>query len=687
MLTIKSPITLTCSPVMTHNYTAFEERLQANYQLMQATVEPSDFLHLVSAPPEIYLGEGGMTQLLQDTDIYHIKDVQLELINNMINRIVLMEEGVLTYQDQVFISTMLRKLGIQNVDTFIRQVQNLKEEAVNTEELINLYWNHSDEIRELSLQYQEEEKQKEDKSTEEDEKEEMVLNLHQQIMDRLQTAAIYQEIRNFNTEYRRADTYLSKEELNLGEQALLAQNMLLTQLQNITHFEQEPLVYQHINTYEFASEPEEVLSTEKITKQLTEASLLNVIDRIFTVRLPQIINKEETWYPVTSLLYKVADDTIERFTQYHSQNRYNLYQTGKYAGDTIYNQNTNINVNENGTLETREYRSDHQWNTNEKNEQLEFNWNVTEEQYEENRTEQNIRLQNEINQINQRNIENQRKLLSMLVEPQEEEKNIPDYERTRREALRALSSPKDVIMEFRETVEGMEQKTETVNQEFNEILSPATREIFKTLAEYRKNPQRAVEQGLVRENADGELIRDLMYKERQMEQKIRESSTQNTEHVTDHLEYLEHTDVRHDETEQILQNSEFRHDITNKVVEQFKHTPESVHVKNVLDQTVDHIEFVHKMQEHTIDDEVLEEIINQNRNFRQQITEVNQVENIERVHENHVQTTQVREIDSQAENIARMVQQGVRSQIGSLSDQVYQRLEKRLSDERMRRGR
>ena len=119
MLTIKSPISLTCSPIMTHNYTAFEERLTANYQLMQANVEATDFLHLVSAPPEIYLGEGGMTQLLQDTDIYNIQDIKFDLINNMINRIVLMEEGTLTYQDQVFISAMLRKIGVHNVDEFI----------------------------------------------------------------------------------------------------------------------------------------------------------------------------------------------------------------------------------------------------------------------------------------------------------------------------------------------------------------------------------------------------------------------------------------------------------------------------------------------------------------------------------------------------------------------------------------
>ena len=65
MLTVKSPISLVINRPIGQGYDSFGQRILGNYQLLQTNLEAEDFLHLVTAPPEIYFGEGGMTQLLK----------------------------------------------------------------------------------------------------------------------------------------------------------------------------------------------------------------------------------------------------------------------------------------------------------------------------------------------------------------------------------------------------------------------------------------------------------------------------------------------------------------------------------------------------------------------------------------------------------------------------------------------
>ena len=50
----------------------------------------------------------------------------------------------------------------------------------------------------------------------------------------------------------------------------------------------------------------------------------------------------------------------------------------------------------------------------------------------------------------------------------------------------------------------------------------------------------------------------------------------------------------------------------------------------------------------------------------------------------HQQTQQV--VNRETEDITEMIQKGVRQQMGALSEQIYSRLEKRLQNEKKRRG-
>ena len=117
MLTIHTPIGLTVNPSILKMNDNFTERLMGNYQIIGNGLEPEDMLHFLSEPPELYLAEGGMTSLIENTKIYENQNLKLDVINNVLNRILVSDTYQMTYQDQVFIESVLKKMGIFEIFT------------------------------------------------------------------------------------------------------------------------------------------------------------------------------------------------------------------------------------------------------------------------------------------------------------------------------------------------------------------------------------------------------------------------------------------------------------------------------------------------------------------------------------------------------------------------------------------
>ena len=104
------------------------------------------------------------------------------------------------------------------------------------------------------------------------------------------------------------------------------------------------------------------------------------------------------------------------------------------------------------------------------------------------------------------------------------------------------------------------------------------------------------------------------------------------------------------------------------------------------EEVFQNIDFVHKVEEQVLNEELLEEIrMQREQTKKQEYTEQTTLEN-KTTHQqmvqetvNHMQTTQLNQIEE-------LVQQSVKRQIGDLSDQVYGKIEKKLQTERKRRG-
>ncbi|MCC8140641.1 MAG: hypothetical protein LIO67_10170 [Lachnospiraceae bacterium] len=309
MLTIKAPIAIKCGRITASSQEAFGERIRGNYEILAARIEREDLLHVVMAPPEVYIGGGDMTSLVEDTRIQNVRETKLTVINNLLNRIAVTEDVKLSYQDRVYITDVLQRLGVTDVREFMRQVFELKQETRNTVELTQLYWNHMEELRSTVEQYAGEPGVS--RTVTESMSRENTLHLHEEILDRLQTGAVYQILSNFYTS-RTGAQYVSAQELNFAEQQRMVSRILLNRLETEATGTPVPFVYRHENYYEENYREGEQVTEETVNAQLTSAVLLNLADSLIenlSVRREQGV---DIWLDLTNSLYKTAENTLQR---------------------------------------------------------------------------------------------------------------------------------------------------------------------------------------------------------------------------------------------------------------------------------------------------------------------------------------------------------------------------------------
>ena len=311
MLTLKAPLELKCNPAMISSQEAFYHRITGNYGLLSAGIEKEDLLHAVTAPPELYIEEGGMTSIVQNTGIRNSHETRLEIINNLINRIAVMEEVHLTYQDRVYITDVLQKLGVREVGRFMKEVFRLKQETRSTEQLISLYWNHLEELTRQVTAYQSREREKETVRLEQ-EKERPVFTLHEAVMNRLQTGAVYQILNNFQARHYGNSRFVTRQEFQLTEQKRAAVQILLHQLRREVRGEKLPLIYRHYSYYGQGEPAEGVSMEEQINSRITSAVLLNLVDNLYLSRFERQQNRADTWLSVEHALYQSAENTLYR---------------------------------------------------------------------------------------------------------------------------------------------------------------------------------------------------------------------------------------------------------------------------------------------------------------------------------------------------------------------------------------
>ncbi|MDE6640496.1 MAG: hypothetical protein K2K63_08230 [Acetatifactor sp.] len=767
MLTVKAPIELKCNTNMVSSWEKFYHRISGNYEVMSSGIDHEDLLHVMSVPPEIYVGDGGMASLVNNTRIRNNQETKLEIINNLLNRITLTEQADLTYQDRVYITEVLNKLGIQNVSRFMDQVLALKQETRTTEQLISLYWNHLEELNRVVQQYSH--VNNDEKTVTENSESRTDLHLHEEIMNRLQTGAVYQILYNFYSSYNNSNRYVSGPELQITEQKRVAANILLNRLKSVVREDNVPLVYRHENYYETMNLEENLIDQDTMNTRITSAVLLNLVDNLYFSRFERQFKKSETWLNLKNALYQAMDNTLwrlkneisSRFDTRNSNKALTVYQrqvyeqeieavyqllalgqeeppeTGKNDPIRFYDQiiseenlyegadirypavveDESEEENATGEKEVRDNRPETDRKLVRETERLlseyssrfekeqsvvyqgesrnqiltetyesplrqdqeeqgrfspaEVNIPGDSENYfvtEENNVQQTLYSQEEnltaierqIKRINQQNIENFNRYQEILRQQEEQKKTVrPSAERMRQESLMALENPDRLMEEYRqETSVIQQQKLENLSR-FTELLPEQTRKIYERLEQYQSRSGQPEGHAQATRNNIGLLLHDIQQIER--------------ENIT--TESISQKDV-----------DQFRR-VSETVLEKWEERKGTESGSGTRTTAAgSDISLVHKSVENQVDEELLQQLIEQNRalSSKVRVTENEKVET--QVNHTTIHQQTQNSLIKEAEDLTELIQRGVQRQISSISDQVYSKLEKRLQNEKQRRG-
>ena len=119
----------------------FAMRVEANYNVLAGSLSPENMLHLITQKQDILMEGDSMTSIVSVDNHINRQQINMELINNVMNRILVADEQKLSYQDRVFIDNVLNRIGITDVKQFMNQVSVLKQSTINVNKLLALYDN------------------------------------------------------------------------------------------------------------------------------------------------------------------------------------------------------------------------------------------------------------------------------------------------------------------------------------------------------------------------------------------------------------------------------------------------------------------------------------------------------------------------------------------------------------------
>lgn len=232
MLILNKPVYCKCSRNILTVSNNLAERIEAFYRLLSVKVDAQELLHMVTAPPDLYIEEAGFTRAAEVPDRQQERQLKLEVISQLVNRMLLFATGGCTYQDRVYISVVLERLGMKSVTGFMKQMQSYFEKTDRVLQLTEgspdgasypKYQSRQETGRHSGRENEQKRESLKEKGQELPEEE--VLTLHQVIFTRLQTEQIYREIQNI---YRTCPDVLrrvAREELQVYEQGRFAQRM------------------------------------------------------------------------------------------------------------------------------------------------------------------------------------------------------------------------------------------------------------------------------------------------------------------------------------------------------------------------------------------------------------------------------------------------------------------------------
>lgn len=759
MLTLKAPIELKNRSGFVHDNESFCHMIEGRYSLMGAEINGEDLLHAITSPPDIFIAEGDRTTFTGNAVFNNRNEEKLEIINNVLNRILVSADMELAYQDRAYITDVLYKMGIKDDRRFMSEVKNFMEETRQENNLIDLYLSGGMEALRETIR----EAAAEIRTVRGDEAEEpdryYENHLSYDIMHRLQTGAIYQIVSNFSKSV--TNNRITEGEAVLSEQDQAATRMLVSRIAGDIRNEAYELIYRSegsentVNegdlfqnnlteregnvtledrrryetvsgeardrmSFQGAGEGEadiprtadmiyregDTVNAESFREELTENaenirnSIINNIDagryespggmspaevRILTERI-----REEIISPRMEFTYRSTNRYEDEFIN-NEQNETgirnditqaalfdvvkNLYNTGYERilenNEHWYDLRQVISKNSENTLvRLRQMTNDNyiryvEEAAPEQEADIIFNETETELREETERNVDNVELIREqirrVDENNLRNVDRYRQIMETLNRVRETEVRTDGAQRTRQASLEALrdSGAVEMLMDAEERAD--ENARRRALDEIMTYLPESAASVFQILEQHLD--------GNVVNNGDTNIIsNDITLLQRDIEQtreieRSRELVLREREaEESSASEEIERIRARQDAAENVPEPSG-REDAPPELVHRTSEAMSYEELQETLEQ-------------------VRQQRINEVRDTEVQTEEtVNHTNVTHTVTENRSNITQ-----EDREDIAEMVHRGVKQQMSAISDEVLHKLERRLRNEKSRRG-
>ena len=688
MLTITAPIELkTASLTLGDN--GFAERIRDNYAVIGSRVSEESLTHMLHTPPQLLIAEGGESNTLISSSLTSVTQLQQTLISNVMNRILLSNEMTLSYQDRIYITSMLHKLGIRDERRFMNESRRILSETRNSTELTRFYLESMPVLQQMMLTYQERREQEKGQE-EEAQSPEPENRLYLSIMQRLQTGAIYQIVQNMTRNM--AGDNLSLTEVALSEQSYTARQLLLTQFREMASGTDVPMIYRSENIFEEETREAAEGGEERIRERINSAILLELIRSFDHAQSLRIERESKQWTDLRENFYRSADQCLSRILIEAREGRSPVHYEENRLQFVTQTEEQEIQV-------LQELMQDQEWEPVYAEEPpLSFRETVMTDRHTESMEE----MLERVNEQNKQNVERYLEIRRILSERSEGERRISDRERTIRESLRSLNN-REHLMELLEKEDVSQPSAmERTMEKVYALLPPETVEILRQTN--GEAPSIPVERGEA-EIADAlssageqeaELTERFVPAEQEYlpETELDEYTTEilrsyerlitrdfrERERAVEERERVERTVLEPAETLLLLQK------LSQTNMEELEPALMSVH----QDRRSTVIRMIHRSLEQLTEEDVLQTLEEYRKNEKRETVVKEEQGTVTELFRQEparvVETVQPADTRRQSEEIARMVEEGMRRQLGFISNEVYNRLERRLQTERARRG-
>lgn len=323
MLTLKEPIKLNCINDILTVPQEMNEKILANYIILAAQFSAEDLLFLLGSEMGLPDDMGMTTTIAVENDNNITQKLDIEVINNVVNRVLLAESTNFTYQDEVYISMVLQKMGIRDVKLFMSEAHTLIEEDKNVYELLKIYKENSEVLTKVTNLKDDLTKNKVENNGEKIDvrkPETHPYYIHNEIYSRLETNKIYNTVKEFQKNSFVEWNKFSSNELKIAEQSRVSNLLSLYEQKKSINSDSSILLTHHTNVFETGAGEAELVTQQQVLERANAAMLINTIDNVLVSRLPQMENKSHYWVNIENAVNKLAENTLYRFQVYHKEN-------------------------------------------------------------------------------------------------------------------------------------------------------------------------------------------------------------------------------------------------------------------------------------------------------------------------------------------------------------------------------